>query len=177
MDPLRFGSRKLVIAITGRKESSPRYTLELAKAAVAAGRIAAEMGLTVLTGGLSGVMERAAEGAKVAGGETIGILPSNQHNDGNRFLDLVLPSGIGIARNVLMASACDFMLALPGGTGTLEELCFALDFDRPVISWGSWEIEGTRAVPFPNEDLLFQELTKLVDEKIKLNPNTNHKLK
>jgi uncharacterized protein (TIGR00725 family) len=101
MDSLRFGSRKLVIAITGRKESSPRYTLELAKAAMAAGRIAAEMGLTVLTGGLSGVMERAAEGAKIASGETIGILPSNQHNDGNRFLDLVLPSGIGIARNVL----------------------------------------------------------------------------
>jgi uncharacterized protein (TIGR00725 family) len=177
MDSLRFGSRKLVIAITGRKESSPRYTLELAKAAMAAGRIAAEMGLTVLTGGLSGVMERAAEGAKIASGETIGILPSNQHNDGNRFLDLVLPSGIGIARNVLMASACDFMLALPGGTGTLEELCFALDFDRPVISWGSWEIEGVRAVPFPNEDLLFRELKKLVDEKMKLNPNTNHKLK
>lgn len=167
--PLRLGSRKLVIAITGRKETSPRYTAELANSALAAGRIAAELGLTVLTGGLSGVMERAAEGAKSAGGETIGILPGGNHEDGNQFLDLVLPSGIGIARNVLMANACDFMLALPGGTGTLEELCFALDFERPVISWGSWEIEGVRKVPFPNEALLVSALRTAIDEKFKQN--------
>jgi len=169
--PLRFGSRKLVLAITGRKESSPRYTAELAAAAIAAGRIAAEIGFVVLTGGLSGVMERAAEGAKRGGGETLGILPGGRHEDGNRYLDLVLPSGIGIARNVLMASACDFMLALPGGTGTLEELCFALDFERPVISWGSWDIEGVRPVPFPDEVKLAQELRKLVDEKLKTKEN------
>jgi uncharacterized protein (TIGR00725 family) len=167
MTPILFGNRKLVLAITGRKESSPRYTMELATAAIAAGRIAAQMGLTVLTGGLSGVMERAAEGAKIAGGETIGILPGARHEDGNRYLDFVLPSGIGIARNVLMASACDFMLALPGGTGTLEELCFALDFERPVISWGSWDMEGVHQVAFPDETLLAQELRRMVDEKLK----------
>lgn len=165
--PLRFGNRKLVLAITGRKESSPRYTPELAKAALAAGRIAADLGLTVLTGGLSGVMERAAEGAKLAGGETVGILPGGQHEDANAFLDLVLPSGIGIARNALMANACDFMLALPGGTGTLEELCFALDFERPVISWGSWEIDGVHKVAFPDETQLSQELRRVVEEKLK----------
>lgn len=165
--PLRIGSRKLVLAITGRKESSPRYTPELAKAAFAAGRIAAELGLTVLTGGLSGVMERAAEGAKLAGGETVGILPGGRHEDANPFLDLVLPSGIGIARNALMANACDFMLALPGGTGTLEELCFALDFGRPVISWGSWEIDGVHKVAFPDEALLSRELRRVVEEKLK----------
>lgn len=170
MIPLRFGNRKLVVAVTGRKETSPRYTAELAKAAVAAGRISAELGLTVLTGGLSGVMERAAEGAKLAGGETIGILPGGNHDEGNGFLDIVLPSGIGIARNVLMANACDFMLALPGGTGTLEELCFALDFERPTISWGSWEIEGVRKVPFPDESLLKRELASIIDQKFKRLP-------
>ena len=164
--PLRFGNRKLVVAITGRKESSPRYTMELANAAMVAGRIAANLGLTVLTGGLSGVMERAAEGAKIAGGETVGILPGGKHEDANPFLDLVLPSGIGIARNVLMASACDFMLALPGGTGTLEELCFALDFERPVISWGSWDIDGVHKVPFPDEALLEKELRRIVEKKL-----------
>lgn len=168
--PLRFGSRKLVLAITGRKQTSPRYTKETAEAALAAGRIAAELGLVVLTGGLSGVMERAAEGAKLAGGETIGILPGGDHADANPFLDLVLPSGIGIARNALMANACDFMLALPGGTGTLEELCFALDFERPVLSWGSWEIEGARPVPYPNQENLAAELRRLIAEKLKKNP-------
>lgn len=170
---LRFGNRKLVLAITGRKESSPRYNEELAQAAITAGKIAATMGLTVLTGGLSGVMERAAEGAKLGGGETIGILPGLHHKEANRFLDFVLPSGIGIARNVLMASACDFMLALPGGTGTLEELCFALDFERPVLSWGSWDIEGVTKVPYPNEDLLRKELELLIERKLTLEQRTH----
>ncbi len=165
IEPLRFGNRKLVLAITGRKESSPRYSTELANAALSAGRIAAELGLTVLTGGLSGVMERAAEGAKIAGGETVGILPGGRHEDANRYLDLVFPSGIGIARNALMANACDFMLALPGGTGTLEELCFALDFERPVISWGSWEIAGVRKVNFPDEIELAKELRTVIADK------------
>lgn len=168
--PLRFGSRKLILAITGRKDTSPRYNPELALAAKSAGRIAAGLGLTVLTGGLSGVMERAAEGAKSAGGETVGILPGGRHEDANRFLDLVLPSGIGIARNALMASACDFMLALPGGTGTLEELCFALDFERPVISWGSWDIDGVRKVPYPDETMLAKELAELIREKMGRQP-------
>lgn len=168
--PLRFGGRKLVLAVTGRKETSPRYNQELATAALAAGKIAAGLGLTVLTGGLGGVMERAAEGAKSAGGETVGILPGGKHEDGNRFLDLVLPSGIGIARNALMASACDFMLALPGGTGTLEELCFALDFERPVLSWGSWDIEGAKKVPYPDEAALAKALGEVVAEKMKRRP-------
>jgi uncharacterized protein (TIGR00725 family) len=160
--PLRLGSRKIVLAITGRKESSPRYTMDLAKAALAAGRIAAELGFTVLTGGLSGVMERAAEGAKIAGGETLGILPGDRHADANPYIDIVLPSGIGIARNCLIATACDLMLALPGGTGTLEEMCFALDFERPVISWGSWEMDGATPVEFPNEEKLKMELQQLI---------------
>jgi uncharacterized protein (TIGR00725 family) len=168
--PLLFGTRQLVLAITGRRESSPRYTLETARAALTAGKIAAELGLTVLTGGLTGVMERAAEGAKLAGGNTLGILPGGRHEEGNRFLDLVLPSGIGIARNVLIASACDFMLALPGGTGTLEELCFAVDFGRPALSWGSWELEGVPSVPFPNEGLLTAALRQLIETKLKPAP-------
>ena len=174
MNPICFGPRRLVIAITGRKESSPRYTKETAEAAFAAGRACAELGLTVLTGGLSGVMEKAAEGAKSGGGLTIGILPGANHDDGNKYLDLVLPSGIGIARNVLLAQACDFMLALPGGTGTLEELCFALDFGRPVISWGSWEIEGVQKVPYGDAAALTDALKKIIESKIN-SPATTHR--
>ena len=164
--PVYFGPRRLVIAITGRKESSPRYTTDTAEAAFQAGRLCAELGLTVLTGGLSGVMEKAAEGAKSAGGLTLGILPGANHDDGNKYLDLVLPSGIGIARNVLLAQACDFMLALPGGTGTLEELCFALDFGRPVISWGSWDIEGVQKVPVGDAATLRATLKSIIENKI-----------
>lgn len=173
MKPLCFGSRRLVIAITGRKESSPRYNAETADAAFAAGRVCAELGLTVLTGGLSGVMEKAAAGAKSAGGLTIGILPGANHDDGNQYLDVVLPSGIGIARNVLLAQGCDFMLALPGGTGTLEELCFALDFGRPVISWGSWEIEGVQKVTFGDASALSTTLKTIIENKINSTATSN----
>ena len=161
---MRLSGRRIICAITGRKETSPRYTPETASAALAAGKIAASLGLTVLTGGLSGVMERAAEGARRVGGATIGILPGSEHRDANPYLDHVLPSGVGIARNCLMATACDLMVALPGGTGTLEEVCFALDFGRPVLSWGSWEIEGVRKVEFPAESVLRNALSSALGE-------------
>ena len=158
----RVGQRRLIAAIAGRNASSARYDEATANAAHSAGRIAATLGLTVLTGGLSGVMERAAEGAKSVGGTTIGIVPSSRHEDGNPFLDYILPSGIGIARNYLLANACDFLVALPGGTGTLEEICFALDVRRPVLSWGSWEIDGVQTIPFPDEPALHNALSELL---------------
>jgi hypothetical protein len=159
---VRLSGRRIVCAITGRKSTSPRYNQETAHAAFIAGKVAAELGLAVLTGGLSGVMERGAEGAKSVDGTSIGILPGNAHIDGNAHLDFVLPSGMGIARNCLIATACDLMLALPGGTGTLEEICFALDFDRPVLSWGSWEIDGVRKIEYPNEAILKESLREAI---------------
>jgi uncharacterized protein (TIGR00725 family) len=110
-------------------------------------------------------MEQAAAGAKAVGGETIGLLPSLIHAEGNEFLDIVLPTGFGIARNVLMASACDFMLSLPGGTGTLEEMCFALDFERPVLSWGSHALAGVTLVAFPSVDKLTTELEVMINAR------------
>lgn len=163
----RLSGRRIVCAVTGRREASPNYNAETALAAEQAGRIAAGFGLAVLTGGLSGVMEKAALGAKAAGGDTLGILPGSDHTDGNSHLDFVLPSGIGIARNYLIANACDLMLALPGGTGTLEEICFALDFKRPVLTWGSWDFAGTVKVPFPDEARLEAAIRDCVREIVR----------
>lgn len=160
-------SRHFVVSITGRRADSPRYNEELASAAFEAGRIVASLGLTVLTGGLSGVMAKAAEGAKSVGGLTIGILPSLDHKDANPHIDVVLPSGLGIMRNSLIASGADIMIALPGGTGTLEEICFALDYDRPVLSWGSWEIEGVQKIAYPDSQAL-ETVLKSEIEKLKV---------
>lgn len=159
--------RSWVCAITGCKDKSKKYSNEVHEAAYVAGRLAASHGFTVLTGGLSGVMSRAAEGARSVGGQTIGILPSSDHRDGNKNLDLVLPSGIGYARNFLVAAACDLMISLPGGTGTLEELCFAVDMEREVISWGGYEIEDVKRIALADMDALQTRLTAFAVRKFK----------
>lgn len=140
-------SRKLVCAIVGCKEGGSKWSPQVDGDAYKLGYIAALEGFTVLTGGKSGVMRSACRGAKAARGTTIGILPEGDRSCANEFLDYALPSGMGIGRNVLTARFCDVMIALPGGTGTLEEMAFAVDFGHPVLSFGSWDcIPGTISV-------------------------------
>lgn len=140
----RFLGRNQVCAIVGCKETSQRFSEEVQEQAYQAGRMAALCGYIVLTGGLSGVMTKAAQGAVSIGGTTIGILPGTEKSDANHYIQNVMPSGIGIARNYQIALGCDVMIAVNGGRGTMEEMCFALDFDKPVLSWNSWEIDGTQ---------------------------------
>jgi hypothetical protein len=87
-------------------------------------------------------MEAAAEGARKAGALTVGVLPGNDHADASSAIDIVLPTGLGIVRNALTARMCHVMVGLPGGSGTLEEMLFAQDFGRPVLSYHSHEYDG-----------------------------------
>lgn len=139
-------ARRPVCSVVGCKAGSARFTAEVAERAFTAGRLAAEAGYAVLCGGLSGVMEEAARGARAVGGTTVGILPGDDAARANPHCQIVVPSGIGYARNVLVALGCDVMIAVPGGRGTLEEMCFALDFGRLVLSWGSWMVDDVVAV-------------------------------
>ncbi len=99
-----------------------------------------EHGAVIVCGGLGGVMEAAARGAKEAGGMTIGILPGIRKTDANQYIDHVIPTGLGDARNLLVIRAADAVIALPGKFGTLSEMAFALMAGNPVISVSSWEI-------------------------------------
>ena len=124
----------------------------------------ARMGFITLTGGLSGVMSRAHEGAKNQYGQTLGILTGSQKTDANPFVDIVIPSGIGIARNYIIAQTADLVLALNGGTGTLEEICYSLDFNKQVLSLNSWvipnviKIQGLQDFQKALIDLFFKKL-------------------
>ncbi len=126
-------------AVIGCRASSPRFSPAVQAQAKAFGKLLAEHGFITLTGGLSGVMEVAAQGAKAARGLTLGILPGSEKAAANASLDIVLPSGIGIARNYLIAQAADVLIAVNGGRGTLEEMSYGLDFEKPVYSLGSWD--------------------------------------
>ncbi|MCH7690696.1 MAG: TIGR00725 family protein [candidate division Zixibacteria bacterium] len=128
--------RKPVIAVIGAGKCSRK----LRDMAADIGRYVAENGGVVLCGGLGGIMEGAARGAKEAGGTTIGIIPSENKADANQFIDYVIPTGFGQARNVLVVRAADAIVALPGKFGTLSEMAFALVSGKPIVSVQAWKL-------------------------------------
>jgi len=96
----------------------------------------------LVCGGLSGTMKAVCSGFKAAGGLTIGVLPGYDKNDANVFVDISIPTGMGLARNVLVVKSADVVVALPGEMGTLSEIAYCLQFGIPVISLNSWDIKG-----------------------------------
>ena len=116
------------------------------------GRLLAERGATVVTGGLGEVMAAAARGAKGAGGTTIGILPGETRMDGNPWLDHVVVTGIGHGRNLAVVASGDAVIAVGGRYGTLAEIGFALALGRPVVVLEpGWQVEGTQRAQTPAE--------------------------
>ncbi|HEV2749916.1 MAG TPA: TIGR00725 family protein [Gemmatimonadales bacterium] len=108
-------------------------TAQEAEWATAVGRLLALGGAVLLCGGLGGVMEAAARGAKAAGGLTIGILPGNDAADANASIDVALATGMGEMRNALIARAAQAMIAIGGGWGTLSEIALARRTNTPVV--------------------------------------------
>jgi uncharacterized protein (TIGR00725 family) len=118
-------------------------------AAAEVGRLIAERGAVLVCGGRGGAMEAACRGAKEVGGLTVGILPGPDRSEANPFVDVVLPTGLGEARNALVVAAADVVIAIGGGYGTLSEIALALKVGKRVIGLGTWEIEGVTAVEGP----------------------------
>lgn len=107
------------------------------------GRLLAERGCTVVTGGLGEVMAAAARGAKEAGGTTIGILPDEQRESANEWSDHVVVTGIGHARNLAVVASGATVIAVGGSWGTLAEIGFARRLGRPVVILDpGWRLEG-----------------------------------
>ena len=130
--------RKIAISVIGGSKCSR----EVEQIAHKIGEIVAKVGAILICGGLGGVMKAVCQGAKSAHGLTVGIIISYDKNDANEYCDIVIPSGLGYARNVLVVQAGDIVVALPGEYGTLSEVAFALQFKKPVISLNSWDIPG-----------------------------------
>jgi hypothetical protein len=103
----------------------------------------------LICGGLGGVMEAACRGVKEAGGLTVGILPGLDPSDANPYVDVVIATGLGEARNALVVNAADAVIAVGGGYGTLSEIGLALRAGKRVVGLGSWEVEGVEALDSP----------------------------
>ena len=116
------------------------------------GRLLAERGCTVVTGGLGEVMAAAHRGAKTAGGTTVAILPGEDRQGANPWADHVVATGIGHARNLAVAASGDAVIAVGGSWGTLAEMAFARRLGRPVIALeGAPAVEGIRVAKTPAE--------------------------
>ena len=87
-----------------------------------------------------GVMVAACRGAKSAGGTTVGILPGADHSAANRWVDVVIPTGLGEARNALVVRSAAAVIAVGGEYGTLSEVALALRLGTPVIGIGTWTL-------------------------------------
>jgi uncharacterized protein (TIGR00725 family) len=110
--------------------------------ALEVGREIAKNRFALVCGGLGGVMEAACRGAKEAGGITIGILPTSDKRSANPYVDIVIPTGLGHARNVLVVHASDALVAVDGEAGTLSEIAIALKVGRPLVGINTWGLDG-----------------------------------
>lgn len=121
---------RLNISVIGGSRAEPKYL----KMAYEAGKLLAERDVTLICGGLGGVMEEVARGARDGGGICIGILPGISAEEGNRYLTAAIPTGIGFARNFLVVRAADALLAIDGSNGTMSEASFAIAEGKTVVS-------------------------------------------
>jgi len=116
------------------------------------GRLLAERGCTVVTGGLDEVMAAAQRGAKAAGGVTLAILPGENRDAANRWADHVVVTGIGHARDLAVAASGDAVIAIGGSYGTIAEMALALRLGRRVVALeGAPEVDGALVAATPSE--------------------------
>ena len=128
--------RRVQVAVVGSGREHEERAEEV-------GRLLAERGCTLVCGGGGGVMAAAARGAKGAGGTTVGILPGESAAAANEWIDHVVVTGIGHARNLAVAASGDAVIAVGGSWGTLAEIGFARRLGRPVVILEpGWEIAG-----------------------------------
>ncbi len=131
-------TRPRQIAVVGKGADDPR----LATMAEEVGRRLATAGVTVVCGGLGGVMEAAARGARDAGGDVIGVLPGEDPAAANEFVTHVVATGAGGARNLAVVASAEATIAIGGEWGTLTEIAFARRAGRRVILLESWSVSG-----------------------------------
>jgi uncharacterized protein (TIGR00725 family) len=128
------------VSVAGSSHATARET----GLAEETGRLLAERGAILVCGGLGGVMEAACRGARSASGMTIGILPGTNPESANPHVLVPIATGLGEARNVLVATSSDALIAIGGELGTLSEISLALRSGIPVVGIDTWLLDDSR---------------------------------
>jgi len=124
--------RKIQIAVIGYNEDKSNKNSN--SIAYDVGKAIAEKDAILLCGGLNGVMEFACKGAKDHGGTTVGIIPQGDFNFANKYCDIVIATGLGLARDFVVATSADGVIVVGGGVGTLIELCVAYELRKTIVA-------------------------------------------
>ena len=142
------------------------------KIAYDVGRLVAERGYALVTGGLTGVMEQASKGARKAGGVVVGIVPSSDKEEANEYCDVVIPTGVGWARDRESVNSADGVILINGYIGTDIEARMAAAAEKPIVAIKSSggvaeKLAGT--IPYRNKGKIYSARTaedamKLLDE-------------
>jgi hypothetical protein len=140
--------RQRIVAVIGAGACDS----DTAERARAVGSLLAGRGCVVLTGGLGGVMEAASRGAAEVGGLVIGVLPGADPADANPHVAVAIASGMGDARNAILANTAEAFVAVAGEHGTLSEIAFALKRGKRVVSLGSWQVDPAILVALTPEE-------------------------
>ena len=115
------------------------------------GELIAKNGYILVNGGMKGVMEASARGAKSAEGLVIGILPGKELTDTNPYTDIAISTGLGYVRNPLVVMNSQVLVAIDGSYGTLSEIAYAQIYNKKVFGLNTWAIEGVQAMATPEE--------------------------
>jgi len=133
------------VAVIGPSAPEDNGVVEAARQA---GRLLAEHGYVLVTGGLGGVMAAAAAGASQAGGTAVAILPGTYRQDASPGHRIVIPTGMGEMRNALIVRSVDAVLAIGGAWGTLSEIALAARTGVPVFAVDSWDLPGPEVTAY-----------------------------
>ena len=135
-----------IVGVIGSTRAEP----EVLRLAEEVGSEIAKRGAAVVCGGLTGVMEAVCRGARSSGGLTIGIIPSDNKNDANPYVQIPIVTGMGMGRNVMLVKSADVLIAVGGEFGTLSEIAHALNIGKTVVALRTWKLEKAREKPIEN---------------------------
>jgi len=141
---MKFSAR---ISVFGGRDIDEQTYLD----AIEIGKLLARENYLVYCGGGEGVMEAVAKGVKSVGGTCVGILKETEKDEANEYIDIPVSTGIGIGRNVTIAYNCDVAIAISGKYGTLSEIAFAFQLEKPVVGYNTWDIEEIHKVNTPTD--------------------------
>ncbi len=133
---------KLIIAVIGN--ANIENDIEKQKVSFELGKLIIDNGFVLATGGLGGVMEYASKGAKTsnnyAENSIIGVLPNYDSGDANKYIDIAIPTGLGLGRNLMLISMANAVVAVGGGSGTLNEISASWQMNKLIVGLqvGGW---------------------------------------
>ena len=123
-----------VVAVVGGRTASDALLRE----AHALGQGLMDAGLRLATGGRDGIMEAASKGARSSRGwregRVLAVLPGLDAAEANPYADVIIPTGMNHARNVILVAMADVVVAVGGGAGTLSEIAMAWTHDKPIVA-------------------------------------------